>query len=169
MQDDPHTNESTWREFADAAPHLAAAVRNRLDAAEHHVIASLRSDGAPRVNGTNVLFDGDELLIGCMPGTRRAADLRRDPRCALHTAPDLPTMPEGDARLDCVAVELDAAATAAVFARDAARRGLPDDHPTDGELFALRLTSVSTIKVVDEHLELQVWTPATGVRNVRRR
>ncbi|MFM7063785.1 MAG: hypothetical protein ACKO04_09905, partial [Actinomycetes bacterium] len=88
-----------------------------LTAAEHHLLATLRADGSPRVNGTNVLFDGDDLLIGCMPGTRR---------------------------------------------------GLSADAPTDGELFALRLRSVSTVKVEGEHLRLQVWTPATGVQSVQR-
>ncbi|MFM7069026.1 MAG: pyridoxamine 5'-phosphate oxidase family protein [Actinomycetes bacterium] len=166
---DRSRSSSTWREFADAAPTVAAVVRARLEAADHHVVATLRSDGSPRVNGTNVLFDGDELLIGCMPGTRRATDLRRDPRCALHTAPDAPTMPDGDARLDGLVVELDRSTTAAIFARDAARRGMPDDQPMEGDLFALRLTAVSTIKVVDDHLELQLWTPATGVREIHRR
>jgi len=163
---------TSWSDFARTAPELAEVVRARLESAEHHVLATLRADGSPRVNGTNVLWDGDDLMIGCMPGTRRAADLRRDPRCALHTAPDLPTMPEGDARLECVAVELAAADAAAVFARmeraDAGQDDTPEGEPPEGDLFALRLRSVSTVRVVDEHLELQVWTPASGVQPVRR-
>ena len=162
---------TSWDDFSRAAPALAAVVRHRLEASEHHVIATLRADGSPRVNGTNVLFDGGELLVGCMPGTRRADDLRRDPRCALHTAPDLPTMPEGDARLECVAVQLDPAAAAAVFAQLASggdEDGPAEAEPLEGELFALRLRSVSTIRTVDDHLDLQVWSPATGVRNVQR-
>lgn len=164
---------ATWRDFARSAPELAAVVRARLESAEHHVLATLRADGSPRVNGTNVLFDGDDLMVGCMPGTRRAADLRRDPRCALHTAPDVPTMPEGDARLECVAVRFADDDAAAVFARLDDAGTSQDEHAADaappaGDLFALRLRSVSAIKVVDEHLEIHVWTPEGGLRTVER-
>ncbi len=165
---DPLDGTASWSDFARSAPGLAAVVRARLESAEHHVLATLRADGSPRVNGTNVLWDGDDLMVGCMPGTRRAADLGRDPRCALHTAPDLPTLPEGDARLECVAVQCSADDAAAVLARTGGDGSGQDDGAPEGDLFALRLRSVSTVKVVDEHLELQVWTPTTGLRHVER-
>ena len=156
---------ASWQEFVEAAPALAQLVTDRLAAHEHHVLASLRSDGAPRLNGTNVLFEGDDLLVGCMPGTRRAADLRRDSRCALHTAPDLPTMPQGDARLDCVAVELKDDHARAVFQRLANSEGVQQDgEPLAGDLFALRICSVSVVQVAGEHLDVTVWTPTDGLQ-----
>ncbi len=156
---------ATWQEFVDAAPDLAQLVRDRLTAHEHHVLATLRADGAPRLNGTNVVFDGDDVLVGCMPGTRRAADLRRDPRCAVHTAPDLPTMPQGDARLDCVAVELDRDRACAVFQRLAdAGGGQQDGEPLDGDLFALRICSVSVVQVAGEQLDVTTWSPGAGLQ-----
>ena len=39
-------------EFAAAAPELAAAVHERLDAHRHKTIATIRSDGSPRISGT---------------------------------------------------------------------------------------------------------------------
>jgi len=160
---------ATWQEFVEAAPDLARLVADRLTSHEHHVLATLRADGSPRLNGTNVVFDGDDLLVGCMLGTRRAADLRRDPRCALHTAPDLPTIPQGDVRLDCVAVELDEDRTRAVFAQLAEGEGVQQDgEPLEGDLFALHLRSVSTVKPADDHLELQIWRPSTGLQLVER-
>lgn len=156
---------STWQTFAAAAPELARLVADRIAAHEHHVLATLRADGSPRLNGTNVLFEGDDLLVGCMPGTRRAADLRRDPRCALHSAPDLPTMPQGDARLDCVAVELDADHARAVFQRLAGSDGVQQDgEPLDGDLFALRIRSVSFVQVAGEHLDVTTWSPDEGLQ-----
>ena len=156
---------ATWQQFVDASPDLARLVADRLAAHEHHVLATLRADGSPRLNGTNVVFEGDDLLVGCMPGTRRAADLRRDPRCALHTSPDLPTMPQGDARLDCVAVELGEDHARAVFRRLADSDGVQQDgEPLDGDLFALRIRSVSVVQVAGEHLDVTTWSPDDGLQ-----
>lgn len=156
---------ATWQQFVDASPDLARLVADRLAAHEHHVLATLRADGSPRLNGTNVVFEGDDLLVGCMPGTRRATDLRREPRCALHSAPDLPTMPQGDARLDCVAVELDEDHARAVFRRLADTDGVQQDgEPLDGDLFALRIRSVSFVQVVGEHLDVTTWSPDDGLQ-----
>ena len=156
---------ATWQQFVDASPDLARLVADRLAAHEHHVLATLGADGSPRLNGTNVVFEGDDLLVGCMPGTRRAADLRRDPRCALHTSPDLPTMPQGDARLDCVAVELGEDHARAVFRRLADSDGVQQDgEPLDGDLFALRIRSVSVVQVAGEHLDVTTWSPDDGLQ-----
>lgn len=162
-------SDVTWREFLDAAPELGQLVAARLAASEHHVIATLRADGSPRVNGTNVVLDGDDLLVGCMPGTRRAADLRRDPRCALHAGPDLSTLPEGDARLECTAELVDPERTRAVFRRLAETDDVQQDgEPLDGDLFALRVRSASTVQVAGDVLTVTIWTPGQGVRVVDR-
>ena len=74
-----------WREVEGSAPELAAAVRATFAARKHATMATIRRDGSPRISGTEVDFAGDgEIYLGMMPGTRRAADLRRDPRLALH-------------------------------------------------------------------------------------
>ena len=161
----------TWQEFTAAAPELAIAAQSRLEAAEHHVLATIRFDGSPRLNGTNVVFDGADLLVGSMPGTRRSADLRRDPRCALHTAPDLPTLPDGDVRFDCVATDVGPDRTRAVFARLAAERtadGEGTGEPLTGDLFSLGLRSVSMVQVDGDELRITVWSPDEGLRVVRR-
>ena len=42
-------------------------------------------DGAPRISGIEAQFLGGELWFGSMAGARKALDLRRDPRFALHS------------------------------------------------------------------------------------
>ena len=74
-----------WADFADADPELAGLVLDLFTARKHHTMATVRADGSPRISGTEVKIDGGQLLLGMMPGTRRAADLRRDPRLALHS------------------------------------------------------------------------------------
>ncbi|MGB6049275.1 MAG: pyridoxamine 5'-phosphate oxidase family protein, partial [Rhodococcus sp. (in: high G+C Gram-positive bacteria)] len=98
---------ATWTEFATAAPAMSAAVAARLTAHKHHVLATLRKDGSPRVSGTEVVFTEDGLLrLDSMPNALKAVDLQRDPRFALHANPGHHTMDGGDAKLSGTAVEL---------------------------------------------------------------
>lgn len=91
-----------WREFSTRAPDLAREVRARFDAYETHVLATLRRDGSPRVSGIEVDFAGAELTAGSMLDARKARDLLRDGRFALHAHPG----PNGDAKVSGVAVEI---------------------------------------------------------------
>src|SRR5258706_14090566 len=49
-------------------------------------MAPLRADGSPRISGIETVFEDGELVFGSMPNARKGADLRRDPRFALHSA-----------------------------------------------------------------------------------
>ena len=73
-----------WRDVEAAEPEFAARVRRLFDAGRHKTIATLRVDGSPRVSGIECEFADGELRFGSMPGARKGADLRRDPRFALH-------------------------------------------------------------------------------------
>ncbi len=57
----------SWAEFSSIVPEFAEVIQDRLIASEYHVLATLHADGSQRVNGTNLLFEGDDLVIGCMP------------------------------------------------------------------------------------------------------
>jgi hypothetical protein len=46
----------------------------------------LRADGSPRISGIEAVFEDGELVFGSMPNACQGADLRRDPRFALHSA-----------------------------------------------------------------------------------
>ena len=75
---------AAWRDVEQAEPEFAARVRRLFDAGRHKTIATLRADGSPRISGIECEFAGGELRFGSMPGARKGADLRRDPRFALH-------------------------------------------------------------------------------------
>jgi hypothetical protein len=135
--------------FADPAPELAAAVRERLAAHTHHTIATLRRDGAPRLCGTEVQLEDDgELYVGVMPGARRSGDLRRDPRYALHSHSEDPPAWPGDAKVAGVAVEV--------------------DHP-EYDRFRLEVREASHVHVEGDLLVVRWWTPEAGVRELRRK
>src|SRR5918995_5370643 len=102
---------ATWSEIEAAAPELAGRARAVFDAHKHKILATLRRDGSPRVSGIEANFADGQLWLGMMPGSRKALDLRRDPRLALHSAsldpPEDPTTWPGDAKLAGRAVEVD--------------------------------------------------------------
>ena len=80
---------TTWHQFAVLQSQFATSVRARFAEATHHVLATLRLDGSPRVSGTEVEFTDTDLTIGSMAAARKADDLLRDPRFALHSNPAL--------------------------------------------------------------------------------
>lgn len=55
-----------WTTFVDEAPDLADAVTPLLRRTAHHVLATLRRDGSPRVSGTEVQFVGREHSAGAL-------------------------------------------------------------------------------------------------------
>jgi hypothetical protein len=142
---------TAWREFEAAEPEFARRVRALFDAHKHKTIATLRADGSPRISGIETVFEDGELAFGSMPNARKGADLRRDPRCALHSATVDPVEGEearwpGEAKISGRA------------------------RTEDGERFR-----VDVAEVVHTHLDeaatllvVEWWTPEAGLRKVER-
>jgi hypothetical protein len=97
---------ATWSEVTRSAPELAAAVQRRFAAHIHKTLATLRADVSPRISGIEASFRDGELWLGMMPDSRKARDLQRDPRFALHSATADPDMADGDAKISGRAVEV---------------------------------------------------------------
>jgi hypothetical protein len=152
-----------WSAFADAEPDLAARVRRLFDAGRHKTIATLRADGSPRISGIECEFVDGELRFGSMTDARKGADLRRDPRFALHGPTFHPE--EGKER------EWPGEAKIAGRAVPAGpvRTGETSDQP-DGEMFVADITEVVITGLNDDATKLVVesWTPARGFRRVER-
>jgi Pyridoxamine 5'-phosphate oxidase len=154
---------STWSEFEAAAPELAQAVRERLDAHTHKTLATIRRDGAPRISGTETAFRDGDLWIGSMWQARKAHDLRRDPRFALHSGSDEPSDWKGDAKLAGVVEEITDPDRVQEVNGDSA-------PPGPSHLFRLDLREVSKVGLNDERnrIVIDVWTPEGGVRRIER-
>jgi hypothetical protein len=155
---------ATWQQFCDEQPVLAGAVRARFAAgptAKHHVLATLRADGSPRVSGTEVGFAHGELFLGSMPGARKALDLQRDPRCAVHAHPGDSSMDGGDAKVSGRAVE-------ALDPADLARFRGSEQPAGPYHLFLVDLTEAVLTTVDGDELVVSLWRPGQGVRTVRR-
>ena len=158
------TTALPWERFVAQAPDLVSAVEARFRAHPHHVLATLRRDGSPRLNGTNIYITAGRLWFGAMQGTARAADLRRDPRVAVHSAPldrDLPPG-AGDARMSGHAVPLTAPDARLLLVAELGE----DRAGTDGDFFELHVEAASIVEVHGTQLVVRSWT-ATGGEQVR--
>lgn len=96
-----------WAEFERAAPHLARQGRERFERTRVALIATLRTDGSPRISPVEPVFAMGQLLLGVMRSAK-AMDLERDPRCALHSSVSDVNGSEGEFKLHGRAVPADA-------------------------------------------------------------
>lgn len=172
---------SSWSDLEAAVPDLATFIRERFDAHRHKIMATLRADGSPRISGVEITFHDGEVWIGGMPGARKSADLRRDPRVAIHSGSDDPPGFQGDARLTGLAMPIDEPAVKASFMK-AAGGGDGGEEPAGGgaaggggpdafDLFRLEICEASTVRVGKpaDHLVIELWRPGEALQRFERR
>ena len=154
---------ATWEQLTADHPDLMASVEARLRATKHHVLATLRRDGSPRVSGTEVQFHGGDLVMGMMLDSRKALDLRRDGRCALHANPGDGSMEGGDAKLAGTAEEVLDDAVLASYIGDVS-------PPEPFHLFRIELHEVvlTSLHPDGDRLLIDGWYGPAGRRVVER-
>lgn len=148
---------ATWKRFENEEPEFASKVRARFEAAETHVLATLRKDGSPRVSGSEVAFLGPDLSFGSMPDAVKARDLRRDGRCAIHAHPSA----DGDAKVTGVATEV-------TDPEEKRRYTTGSEPPGDFHAFRLDLAEVVLTGVEGDELVIRLWRPGRPLETVRR-
>jgi hypothetical protein len=153
---------TSWNDFTNEQPELAGTVQERFARYRHHVLATLRADGSPRVSGIEADFREGELWLGSMVSARKALDLRRDPRFALHANPGPGTdMDGGDVRIGGRAVE--------VTDEETYRWYVDAVHPPEPfHLFRVDVAEVVRVWVEGEEMVTAVWRAGRGSRVLRR-
>ena len=147
---------ASWSEFEAAAPELAARVGAIFAARKHHTLATLRKDGSPRVSGIEVEFRADgQMVLGMMPGSKKAEDVMRDGRIAVQAlSDDAPETDQsawrGDAKIGGVLVML-------------APR--PEEQPP-GPRFGIDILEVVHTHLNDaaDMLVIDSWHPGRGLQ-----
>lgn len=147
-----------WSEIEAKQPELASRIRARFEGHPHHVLGTVRADGSPRLSGINVFFSDGFLWWGSMSGARKVADVRRDNRVALYSAPLHEDMTGGDASISGRVRPLNG---------DDVRRWKPDT-PDDGEFFEVDVVRLHLVEVVADHLVVTMWDNSQGLRIVKR-
>jgi hypothetical protein len=96
-----------WRDLEPGAPEIARLGMARLNAARIAMLGTLHQDGSPRISPIEPCIADGRLLVGVMPWSAKAADLRRDPRYVLHSTVTGPDSGEGELKLRGCAVPAD--------------------------------------------------------------
>jgi len=153
---------TSWSDLALAAPDLTGRVQARFVAHRHATLATLRRDGSPRTSGTEVQFALGQVWMGSMPGARKAQDLQRDGRLSLHSTMADEEMIGGDARISGRAEEVVDQPTI-----DAWHEGR-EVPPGPFHLFRIDVRELMLVTVDGDHLVIESWSEAAGVRRVER-
>lgn len=158
---------ASWGEIEQVAPELARQARKLMDAHVHKTIATLRADGSPRISGIEAQFIDDELWFGSMPGSRKSADLARDPRFSLHSGSDDPPDWGGDAKISGLAEPVtDRERKLAIFKAMGA-----EEVPDDSLLYRVdvRELAVTRLTAAKDELAIDWWSEAGGLRSLTRK
>ena len=157
----------TWNDFEEAEPDLARRVRGRFEETGLALVATVRSDGSPRVSGWEPLFVHGALWLGAMPGGRKSLDVRRDPRICLHNATTDKDVLAGDAKIFGRAVEITDEPTRAAYT-SAFETSTTQAVPTPFDLFRVDVTEVSMLRPAGDHLDIEWWRPGEPLPRVER-
>ncbi|MGP8205529.1 MAG: pyridoxamine 5'-phosphate oxidase family protein [Acidimicrobiales bacterium] len=152
-----------WRVIEQSEPDFAGRVQTLFDAGRHKTIATLRADGSPRISGIECEFTDGDLRFGSMTGARKGADLKRDPRFALHG----PTFHPEEGKEDNWPGEAKMAGRAVPAGSVATDEA--GEQP-DGETFIADITEVviTALNAVATRLVVESWTPERGLRRAER-
>lgn len=159
---------AAWSEFADEAPRIAEVfVRRHTATGNLCLLATLRSDGYPRISPMEPqVFEG-RLLIGGMPNTVKFRDLERDPRFCLHTATVDPYVGDGDAKLWGVVKNVQNKDLHERVANHLFEEtGMDLRGQEFNPFFVADLTSASSMQFADSQLTITRWKPGEGERVV---
>lgn len=147
---------ATWGEYARTNPDQAKIVADVFQSHPHHVVATIRSDGSPRLGGTSVFFTEEDLWIGTKTDSFRAKDLHRDSRCALYSAPIDEHLVRPDIQIDGVASLAD---------NDVTHKLLSAVGEPDGAaVFLLQICALRILTVDRDELVIETWSPVTGTK-----
>jgi hypothetical protein len=153
----------SWKAVEQAEPEFALRVRRLMDAGRHKTIATLRSDGSPRISGIECEFTDTDLRFGSMPGARKGADLERDARFALHGPTFHPEEGKekdwpGEAKIAGRAIRDSPVVTDKV-----------NDEP-DGDLFIADISEIviTALNAEGTKLVVESWAPDRGRQRIER-
>jgi pyridoxamine 5'-phosphate oxidase-like protein len=155
-----------WEGFRGACPEIGELAEERFRKDELVILGTIRPDGSARISPCEVDFAVGRLFLGMMWHSRKAEDLLRDPRVAVHSVPSDRMNAGGDIKLYGLAVDEQDPEVRQAF-RDEIRRRIDwaPDEP-DYHLFSLDVRQAGFISFGERQRALG-WDEQGGARDVR--
>jgi hypothetical protein len=88
-----------WSALEEAAPQLARHGRRLIEQFGFVLLGTIRGDGTPRISPVEVHLVDGHVMLAMIPHTRKADDVRRDPRVVLQTPVTHAGDPGGELKL----------------------------------------------------------------------
>ena len=95
-----------WNEFGRAAPEIAVSAEKRIRDDGFCFLGTIKRDGTPRISPVEATFAGGRLVFGMPHKSLKAIDLKRDPRCSIHSAVTTKDNMYGDFKISGVVDEI---------------------------------------------------------------
>jgi hypothetical protein len=151
-----------WDEFEAAAPVLAGIGRDLFEAQHLATLGTLRADGGPRISPCEIYFVDGELMLGMMPSSRKALDLRRDSRITVVSGQEQRAPAHGDFKIYGRATEVFDQPRRDRLADE--QEAVIDWRPSDPfHVFAVDIESATYISY-GEGRQLLYWTAEGGMQ-----
>ena len=141
-----------WEEFEASEPELAALAHAEFGRSAMVLVGTLRKDGSPRISCVLPHVLDGELYLGMMWHSRKAVDLLRDPRLALHNPISTNQGNEVEISLRGRAVEIDDEKTRRLYVES-----LSEWEGRDFHLFSVDIESVGLIRYEQGEQHVKVW------------
>jgi hypothetical protein len=160
-------NGVQWDAFESACPDIASIARERFAKDELVLLGTTRRDGSPRISPCEVDFAAGHLFLGMMWRSKKAIDLLRDPRIAVHSVPSDRINPGGDVKLHGRAIDVQDADLREAFRKEIKRRiDWAPDEP-DYHLFSLDVEQAGFLSFGEDNERAMAWDPERGFRPIR--
>jgi hypothetical protein len=154
-----------WDGFRATCPQIAELAAARFARDELVLLGTIRADGSARISPCEVDIAAERLCLGMMWQSRKALDLIRDDRIAVHSLPAGRMNPDGDIKLTGHAVEeTDLGIRDEYRSAIKARIDWAPDEPSF-HLFSLDVGEASFIRFGEEPL-VWAWDAAHGFREL---
>jgi hypothetical protein len=145
----------SWGTFAVAAPDLAAVACEQFAPGHVALVGTIRADGSPRISSVEPHFMERELYLGMMWQSRKALDLRRDPRLLLRNAVCTSTGDEAEITLRGRAVEIHDLDLRQRYVAAVAER--ISWHEPHFHLFLVQIESAALVRYGQEQQAVKLW------------
>jgi hypothetical protein len=154
----------SWAALQAAAPELARDGWALFERTHVAMLGTIRTDGAPRISPVQPYLLGGQLVVGVMPSPK-LEDLRREPRCVLHSSVSNLDGSEGELKVHGRAVPTDAPAI--LDAPDVWWAGRSSER---FGAFTIEIDEVVLItwSTAQDRMTTRTWSRERGVREMTR-